>query len=302
MNPSSDPEVVPLVGTKEKTSDADAEEGKDYDSKSSKIKNTSKLAVLFGRVLIMVEKYFAKIVACQITLIVLLVIIMPVHMRAQHMKRLNNNLNSFSSMLYGRQETLNATASNLTATINSENGNLVDALADMVGLVSKEHHEEELSRAQLEKQKEIDTLQLAIKLHKKELNLIREQLEASKQAQQAVVKAQQAKERHEKEQLAGVAQEKVIEEEAAAETAEKKTKKWEQKTKAKVEEKNAKNEKKWQKGAKGAKGERKKMQEAAKAKEEESAATEGEPKGKPKGYWLQKRAEKAEKRAQKGQH
>merc|ERR1711862_1055987 len=102
--------------------------------------------------------------------------------------------------------TLNETASDLTTTINQESGSLVDALADMAGMISKDHHEAELSGmiskghyeaelsiTKLEKQNEIDELQIKLNAHKKELEQVKKELQLSKEAEDAVKKAQQAK-------------------------------------------------------------------------------------------------------------
>merc|ERR1711862_152834 len=102
---------------------------------------------------------------------------------------------------------------------------------------------------------------------------VKKELQLSKEAEDAVKKAQRAK-RKEMMELLEQAREKVVEESAAAKITDKKMNKREGKWKAKLEERKAKNEKNWQQGK-------------GKWKKAEGKTAKGEGK-----TWKEKKAEK----------
>jgi len=176
------------------TSNEDPEAGIDNDSiKEDKIKNVNKFSLFLGRVKIWFQKYCWRIIAVQCIFHIMVIISLPAQLRS---KIVNEELNSFSSTLYelhGQLASLSETAANLTSSINAKKAKLGHSMADMVGLVSTGHLEAELNRTKLEKQNEINELQLAITFHKKDLDLVKSQLKVATEAEEAVKKAQEAK-------------------------------------------------------------------------------------------------------------
>lgn len=115
-----------------------------------------------------------------------LLVIAPVHVKKKRNALLKQQMNDITKSINAQRESLNQKYEYLQKTISSDNDHLVSDLYEMIGLVKKEHHDEEVTSKENtiknlsadarstvnKKQLEIDTLKAEILKNKSELERV----------------------------------------------------------------------------------------------------------------------------------
>jgi len=152
---------------------------------------SSKLTRLINR-LKLITLYEVNISLFVVVLVLFtLLIIAPAHVKKKRNAVLNQQMNEITTAINAQKESLNQKYEYLQKAINSDNDQLVSDLYEMIGLVKKDHHDEEVKEKEStiknlsadarttvnKKQYEIDRLKAEILKNKSELERVKSVME-----------------------------------------------------------------------------------------------------------------------------
>jgi len=114
------------------------------------------------------------------------IIALPAHEKAKHYKVMNDAITDLTKQVQQQKESLTAKQVSLTSKINKDSDSLIEKMHDLIGVVSVDHHDQEIGEHQTrmkikqseidKKQIEIDTLKRNIDRHKADLKDVKSKL------------------------------------------------------------------------------------------------------------------------------